>query len=199
MKMKIRISLLLGRGRFEHLRGPRRASAFGHLKKIVEVIKSAAGRDTREQEIFNSCMVLKIMAIVQNDTSLSTEHIIGELMSNSIALKKTYGEILFKWRNGEGSDSFEPLSTALNSKAARKFGIILSQAEQMQPAELVLEIRAFEAAFAGERTTDIARQAERKSVFATAIAAACIFAVLMNFAIVVAFMDTIRMLGIAFG
>ena len=57
---------------------------------------------------------------------------------------------------------------------------------------------AFEETFSSERMTRGMRRAERKSLITTVVAAAAAFAVLLNFTVVVVFMDTLSMLGQVF-
>ena len=56
-------------------------------------------------------------------------------------------------------------------------------------------MRSFEEAFAGERMTCSMRKADRKSVASALAATASVFAVLINFTVVVVFMDMFQALS----
>ena len=56
-------------------------------------------------------------------------------------------------------------------------------------------MEVFQNMMAEERMTAAVRAAQKNSVLITALASASIFALLINFAVVVVFMDTLGMLG----
>lgn len=57
---------------------------------------------------------------------------------------------------------------------------------------------AFEETFAAERMTRGMRRAERRSMITTMAATATVFAVLLNFTVVVVLMDAMRAVGTGF-
>ena len=154
--------------------------------------------DRWESEIFNSCIVLKNMAIVQKNVPLSTDYILEELKENSKYLKNVYGQIISGWRNGQGEEAFDVLKEKVPTRAGKNFTHILCKLDKINPAELVTAMVSFEETFSGERVTKAMKKTERKSVVTTMFATAAIFAILMNFAVVVVFLDTLTMLGQVF-
>lgn len=194
MKMKNKIWFFLGFRRFKGLR-KRSIEDLREKRRTFKEKMLAIDRNSLEQEIFGSCVILKNLAIVQSDIPMSTDYILEELMANSNSLRGIYGEILFRWRSGYGQDSFNVLDERIHTKAARNFAFILSKTEQINPAELVESMRVFEEAFAGDRMTRAMKRASRKSIVTTMAATASIFAILMNFSIVVVFMDMLNMIG----
>ncbi len=158
----------------------------------------AAGRDRMEKEIFNSCIVLKNLALVHRDMPMSADFILEQLMESSRALRSVYADILSAYRNGRGEDSFRILFERVPLKAAKNFALLLAKIERINPSELIVHMTAFEETFSSARMTKGMRRAERKSLITTMAAAAAIFAVLLNFTVVVVFMDTLSMLGQVF-
>ena len=156
------------------------------------------GRDRLEREIFNSCIVLKNLAIVHRDMPMSADFILEQLMESSRALRNIYADILSAYRNGRGEASFQVLYQRIPIKAAKNFAFLLAKIERINPAELVVHMTAFEETFSSERMTRGMRRAERKSLITPVVAAAAAFAVLLNFTVVVVFMDTLSMLGQVF-
>lgn len=194
MKMKVRIQFVLGLRRFK---GAGEMS-IGKLKaqgvSVGERLRTL-NHETQEQEIYNSCIILKNFAIVQKEIPMSTDYILEELIGNCSALRGIYSEILFRWRSGYGEESFNVLDQRLHTKAARNFAFILSKTEQINPVELVESMRVFEEAFEEDRMTRAIKRASKRSIITTSVATASIFAILMNFSIVVVFMDMLNMLG----
>ena len=192
MRMRIRLSLLLVFRRFRKGRGEMHSSLKKQIKdRYLQIFR----RDQQEQELFGSCLVLKNMAIVQQGMPLSTDRILEILADSSHALRGTYEEILYLWRNGYGEAAFEVLPKQVGTRSARSFAFILARTDQIDPSELVTAMRSFEDGLTGERTSRAMRRASRRSLITTAFASASVFAVLMNFTVVVVFMDMMRMLN----
>lgn len=150
--------------------------------------------DNMEREIFNSCIILKNLAIVYQNRPMSGDFILEELMNNSKYLRNIYADILLDYRNGKGEKAFNDLHDRIPLKSAKRFAMILMKIDQINPLELVAYMTAFEETFAGERLTKGMKRAERKSLVTTMVATATVFTILLNFVIVMVFMDTLGML-----
>ncbi|MDD5922230.1 MAG: hypothetical protein PUC44_03495 [Eubacteriales bacterium] len=146
-------------------------------------------RRAREQEIFTSCMILKNLSIVQKDFPMSADFYLERLMEDSRYLRSIYGEMLLLWRSGMGEKAFFVLEERVQTKAAVNFSLILSKLDQVNPSELVSSMRSFEESFSEERVTRATRRAYIRSLIVTAASAASVFLILMNFIIVVIFLD----------
>ena len=154
--------------------------------------------DRMEREIWNSCIVLKNLAIVHRGQPMSCDFILEQLMECSRPLSNVYADILSAYRRGRGEQAFDQLYEQVPVKAARYFSFILSRIDRIDPGELISHMTAFEETFAAERMTRGMRRAERRSLITTMAATAAIFAVLLNFTVVVVLMDAMRLLGRAF-
>lgn len=148
-----------------------------------------------EREIFNSCIVLKNLAMVHKDMPMSADFILEQLMECSKSLKNIYADILSAYRLGQGEEAFLILPKRIPLKAASNFAAVLSKIDKINPAELILHMAAFEETLTGERMTKGMNRTEKKSLITTIAATAAIFAILLNFTIVVVFMNTLNMLG----
>lgn len=154
--------------------------------------------DKAEKEVFHCCIVLKNLAIVHREMPMSADFILEQLMESSKTLRNTFADMLSAYRNGKGEVAFAIFSARVPIKEAKNFAHILSRMDQINPAELVAHMTAFEETFASQRMTKGMKRAERKSLLTTMIATASIFAILLNFTIVVVFMDTLNLLGQVF-
>ncbi|MDD4377198.1 MAG: hypothetical protein PHH48_03500 [Eubacteriales bacterium] len=151
-----------------------------------------------EKEVFNSCITLKNLAIVQKEVPMSQDFILEQLMENAVALKPVYAEVLLEYRSRGSQHVTDVFVKYVPSKSGKNFAAILSKLEKINPAELLDQITAFEEVISQERKTRAMKKAERNSIIITMFATATIFALLLNFAVVVVFMDTISMLGQVF-
>ena len=170
----------------------------GKNKKPFHGLWRRLQRDRLEREIWNSCIVLKNLAIVHRGQPMSCDFILEQLMTCSRPLSNVYADILSAYRNGRGENAFDLLYEQVPVKAARYFSFILSRIDRIDPGELISHMIAFEETFAAERMTRGMRRTERRSLITTMAATATVFAVLLNFTVVVVLMDAMRLLGQAF-
>ena len=180
----------------------RRLRRYGRVRKRIEDSREAFRQRIRrwkrraaEQEIFSSCVLLKNLAIVRKNIPMSGDYMLEQLMENSYLLKPVYHEILFRLRSGAGSAAFDAMTEQIDTRSASAFAMILGKLEQINPAELVTAMESFEETFRGERVTRAMRRTNVKSLLTTVCAMTAIFAILMNFVVVVVFMDMFAMLG----
>lgn len=152
-------------------------------------------RDRLERELFHSCVLLKNLAIVHRELPMSTDFLLEQLMEASKPLRNTYADVLTLYRKGEADSAFRILYQRIPTKTALDFSRILSKLDYIQPAELVMQMNGFEETFSAERKTKAMARAERKSLITTLTSTATVFVVLLNFTVVVIFLDTLRILG----
>lgn len=152
-------------------------------------------RDKYEKEVWSSCITLKNLSIVQEEIPMSADFMLEQLMANAGILRPIYAEILSAYRGGQTKDAFDIFARRVPTKSARIFGGILSKLEQINPAELMEQMCSFQETISAERITMAMKQAEKNSIIVTMLATATIFCLLLNFAIVVVFMDTMAVLG----
>lgn len=152
-------------------------------------------RDQMERELFHSCILLKNLAIVHQMRPMSTDFLLEQLMEASKPLRNIYADILSLYRRGEQEAAFRVLYQRVPTRAALDFCRILSKLDDIKPSELVLQMDSFEETFSAERKTKAMARAERKSLITTLTSTATIFVVLLNFTVVVIFLDTMRILG----
>lgn len=152
-------------------------------------------RDQMDRELFHSCVLLKNLAIVYHELPMSTDFLLEQLMDAGKLLRNIYADILTLYRRGEQETAFSVLYQRVPTKAALEFCRILSKLDHIKPSELVLQMDSFQETFSAERKTKAMARAERKSLVTTLTSTATIFIVLLNFTVVVIFLDTLRILG----
>lgn len=168
-----------------------KASMFTWLKGKQYVLQ----RESMERELFHSCMMLKNLAIVYQSLPMSTDFLLEQLMESSQLLRPVYADILTIYRNGGHHRAFAQLYEKVPIPAAQKFGRILCKLDDLPPAELIAQMNAYEETFAAERKTKAMAKAERRSLLTTLASTATIFVVLLNFVVVVVFLDVLETLN----
>lgn len=155
-------------------------------------------REAPDRELFKSSIILKNLALVKRETPFSADFIYEKLMDNSELLKPMYGEMLTLYRNGRDEEAFKIPALLIKSKMAKHFGMILAKLDKLNPAELVEQMDIFQKTMLENRMTYSVKKAQRNSVIMTSIAAVSVFMLMINFTVVVVFMDSLRMLGTMF-
>lgn len=90
--------------------------------------------------------------------------------------------------------AFKYFAERLDTKHGRSFAMLLSKMDKIDPAELVPQIDIFIGVIREVRTTEAMKAADRRSALCTFLAASACFAVLIDFLVVVVFMDTLESL-----
>ena len=155
-------------------------------------------KEILELELYDSCITLKNLAIVNGSKPFSGEFLYTMLMENAVRLKPVYREMLLLYRQGRDEEAFVYFSEAVGTKAGKTFGAILSKLEKINPAELIEQMEVFQNMMAEKRMTQAIKTAQRNSIITTIWSSATVFALLINFAVVAVFMDALNMLGSIF-
>lgn len=148
-----------------------------------------------ERELFSSSVTLKNLSIVRRETPISADYIYERLAENGGRLRPVYSRMLALYRAGNDEEAFRIVASEIGTKAAKNFAYILSRLDKMNPAQLVLQMEMFQEAMTESTMTVSMKKAQRNSVIITACASMSIFALLINFTVVVVFMNTIEILN----
>ena len=151
-------------------------------------------RDRLERELFHSCVILKNLAIIHQELPMSADFMLEQLMDSGRPLRSIYADILTLYRRGEKEAAFRTMPERIQTKAAQDFARILGKLDSIHPSELVIQMNGFEETFAAERKTKAMARAERKSLITTLTSTVTVFVVLLNFTVVVIFLDTLRII-----
>ena len=151
-------------------------------------------KEILELELYDSCITLKNLAIVNGAKPFSGEFLYTMLMENAVKLKPIYREMLLMYRQGRDEEAFRYFADAVNTKAGRNFAAILTKGEKINPSELIEQMEVFQNMIAEKRMTQALKTAQRNSVITTIWSSATVFSLLINFVVVAVFMDTLNML-----
>jgi len=165
------------------------------LFRLIKWKRVALQKDKLEKELFHSCILLKNLAIVYQQMPMSADFMLEQLMESTQLLKLVYADVLNAYRTGKPDDTFRLLYDKLPSDSMMNFVRILRRLDTMNPADLVDQMNAFEATLSAERKTKAMAKAERRSLATTLASTATIFVVLLNFVVVVVFLDTLQTLS----
>ncbi len=164
------------------------------IESYLEGKRIKAQKKILDGELFDSLMVLKNLSIVQQESPLSADFIFEKLLVNSKELKPYLAELILLYRQGNEKAAFEVFTEKIGSRHARTFGSVLAKLDKINPAEIVNQVVALQECLEDERVTKETKIADRNGVIATVCAAITIFVLLLNFTVVVVFMDTLKIL-----
>ncbi len=177
-------------------------------KKISEISRRSSGiiikfimkkkKEIPERELLKSSIILKNLSLVRKGTPMSADYIYEKLMENSGYLRPMYSQMITLYRNGRDEEAFKVPSEVIGTKTARNFAAILSKLDRLDPSELIEQMNVFQSSIAERQITVTVRKNQRNSIIMTAAAAVSVFALLINFTVVVVFMNSIEMLSKVF-
>ena len=169
------------------------------LKEDLSLWVVKRNRKIPDKELFKSSVILKNRSRLRRQTPLSADYIYENLMENSDALRPMYGQMLTLYRSGKDEEAFKIPATLIGTKAAKNFGIILSKLDKLNPAELTDQMDIFQENMTQRRMTWAMKRVQRNSLIITSLSTISVFAILINFVVVVDFMDSLSMLNSMFG
>ena len=151
-----------------------------------------------DKDLFKSSIILKNLALVRKDTPFSADYMYEKLVENSGLLKPIYSQMMTLYRNKRDVEAFKIIPLIVGTKASKSFAIILSKLEILNPAEMESQMDLFQKSMMESRMTSAIKRVQRNSMILTIMATATIFALLLNFVVVVVFMSTLEMLNSVF-
>lgn len=193
--MKIKTSLLFKFRRMAEYTEPVKIPVSSHILNWLKSRNAFFQREKMTRELFHSCVILKNLAVVHQNMPMTADFILEQMMESSQSLRFVYADILTAYRNGKGTESFQILCHRLPIKQAQGFARILCRLDELNPAELIMQMNAFEETFTAERKTRAMARAEHKSLVTTLASTVTIFVVLLNFVVVVVFLDALQILN----
>ena len=149
-------------------------------------------------ELFKSSVILKNLSLVRKEAPMSADYIYEKLTENSGYLKPMYSQMLALYRSGRDKEAFKLPAKIIGTKAAGNFALILSKLDKLNPAELVEQMNIFQSSMIEKQVTYAVKRTQKNSVIITALSALPVFALLINFVVVVVFMDSLKMLSSIF-
>ncbi len=159
--------------------------------KLISVGKQIGLVNDSEKDLYQCAILLKNLAIVRKDHPVSLDYILEELAKDSGTLKPVFQETLSIYRGGRYEEAFKFFGDSVKSRYGKNFGAILSKLDKINPYEFISQIDVYIGIIREVRTTEAMRQAERRSLIVTAFATASVFTVMINFCVVVVFLDTL--------
>lgn len=155
-------------------------------------------KDELDKDLFKSSIILKNLSLVRRETPFSADYMYEKLMENSTVLRPIYGQMMSLYRNKRDVEAFKIIPMIVGTKASKNFAIILSKLDALNPSEMESQMDLFQKSMMESRMTFAIKRVQRNSVILTTMATATIFALLLNFVVVVVFMSTLEMLNNVF-
>ena len=125
---------------------------------------------------------------------VSLDYILEEMAFGSCTLRPVFQKTLSLYRKKDSDEAFRYFGERLNTKYGRSFAALMSKMDRIDPGELVQEIDIYIGVIREVRVTEAMKAAERRAALCTFLASAAFFAFLIDFLVVVVFMDTLNSL-----
>ncbi len=148
-----------------------------------------------DRELFSSSVTLKNLSLVKKETPISADYMYEKLAENGGRLKSVFSRMLTLYRTGHDDEAFKVVAAEIGTKSARNFAHILSKLDKMNPAQLTGQMEVFQEMMAEAALTSAMKKTQRNGAIITLCASMSVFALLINFTVVVIFMDTLDVLN----
>lgn len=155
-------------------------------------------KEIPDRELFRSSIILKNLSLVRRESPFSADYIYEKLMENSGYLRPMYAEMLSLYRSGRDDEASRVPVVFVGTKAAKNFALILSKLDKLNPDELVQQMSIFQDSMIEKQVTYAVKRVQRNSIIISALSATSVFALLINFVVVVVFMDSLSMISSMF-
>ncbi|WP_430882710.1 hypothetical protein [Fusibacter sp. JL216-2] len=160
---------------------------------FMEVFKKGQ-EDQIDKEVFEAMTQLKNLCIAQADFPLSGDYMIEQVMKFSQITKHAYSKMLVLWRLGDSESACEVFAVTLNTKMSRELSSIFLKLESMAPVEMAEHLNLYQSHIREERMTKHLRKQEMMSYVLYAPVIASAFAIMLNFMVVVIWLDTMELM-----
>ena len=164
-------------------------------KKDIELMIMKKSKSQIDKELYNSSVILKNLALVQKQMPFSADYMYERIMENSVLLRPIYSQMLATYRGMDSNEAFKVLPLVVGTKTSKNFAIILSKLEKLNHAELEKQMDIFQKSMMESRMTYAIKRVQRTSLVLTGLATITVFALLLNFVVVVVFLNTIDTLN----
>lgn len=165
--------------------------------KLEKKIKKWKGKQL-EQEIYNSSLLLKNLALSEKETAFSADYLYEKLMENAEKLRPVYAEMLSLYRAGKDQEAFQVVTESCPTRAGRNFSLVLEKVGKIRPDELVEQMEVFQELIRQQKMTEDTQRVQKNSLITIALASASVFMLVIDFAVVVVFMHTMTILEFVF-
>lgn len=171
---------------------------FGNVKSLFSILLellASANRRKMDRGLYSSCVVLKNLAIVWERAPLSADKMLEKLAECAVpALKPVYHTLLAMYRTGKQQEAFSVFAQTIGTPTGRVFAGLLSKLDKINPAELREQAQALIDAISEKRITEGYIQAQNSGAVTMTLAAVSITIAMLDFLVVVVYMDLIAML-----
>ena len=175
-----------------------REHVFGSVRSIFAMaldMLAASRRKKFDRGLYTCCVVLRNLAIVQKSAPLSADQILERIARcASKELQPLFWSMLSMYRTGKADQAFRTFAASVGTPAGRASAGIFAKLDSINPAELLEQTTALIDAMREARVTAGHIRAQRSGVITMALATATIMTAMLDFLVVVVYMDLMQML-----
>ncbi|HKK96465.1 MAG TPA: hypothetical protein VJ916_09170 [Anaerovoracaceae bacterium] len=161
----------------------------------IKNIGKKISKSKLNKDLISSSICLKNLSILMNEEAMTTDYVLEVLIDNAKELKPYFVKCLMMYRLGNRDQAFNYLNTAITNKEMEEFVGLLKKLDETNGYKLVKQIDSFNHCLIEERSTYKRKIGDRYNLIYTTLITINIFALIINFAIVVVFMDALNMLN----
>ena len=161
----------------------------------IKIIGKKIKYSKLNKDLISASICLKNLSIIMNEEAMTTDYVLELLIDNSKELKPYLIKCLMIYRLGNKDKAFIYLKEAIDGKNMEEFVGILRKFDEVNGSKLTKQIESFSHCLIEERSTYKRKLGDKYNLLYTALVTVNIFALLINFTIVVIFTDALNMIN----
>lgn len=161
--------------------------------KMLSILVSNR-KEQIDREHLNAMTQLKNLCIAQEEKRVGADYLIEQLFKNSSVTKPAYTKLLRYWRMGQVRSGCEAFGHVLDTKISQELANIFEKLDDLDHQTLVDQIIVYQSFIREERMTRYQKRQEVLSYILYAPVVASAFMVILNFMVIVIWLDTMDMI-----
>lgn len=149
-------------------------------------------RTKYNQELYMSISQLKTTFLIKKDKPPSSDFILEQVRKYTRETREIFNQMMNLWMIGQKELAVQYFENEIGTKEAQKLGQVFLKLDDLNPIEMKQQLEAYQEIYRTEKETKKLKENENKSNMLFMFVVATCFIVLMNFLVVVFFIDFVK-------
>lgn len=171
-----------------------RPTWFGKRSPFQLALAAAARHHRRKQtvEIYRAVSQLKNLVLTKQNEPPGSVYILEQLRKFTVTTRPVFNRMMSLWTIGRREEACQYFQQAIPTKEAEELSHLLNKLDRLNPAELKNQLLLIQEMVKGERRTEKLKADQKRSHAIYAIVIAACFCAMVNFIVVVFYIDFLK-------
>jgi ribosomal protein S24E len=149
-------------------------------------------REKYNQELYMAISQLKSTFLIKQNRPPSSDYILDHIRKYSVSTREIFNHMLSLWMVNEKEQAVQYFEKAIGTKEAERLGHIFLKIDDLNPIEMKSQLEAYQEIYRTEKETKKLKINEHKSNILFLLVIASCLMIMMNFLMVVFFIDFLK-------